>query len=159
MSRGPGKGWITAGNLARPDGMGVSRGPGKGWITAGSLAGPSAKRAARGPGRAGLAPRAPAAACAGPGGPRSAADALAARSAPSGLSALSGGGTPMAARGSPRRQGASRIRLPRLRAFRGSRAYRGNWYAEAPSGEWLRRSRSPWRNRRQRLLRLMGVGR
>jgi hypothetical protein len=66
---------------------------------------------------------------------------------------LSGGGTPMAVRG---HRGGKALRAS---AFRGSRAYRGNWYTDAPSGEWLRRSRSPWRIRRQRLLRLMGVGR
>jgi rod shape-determining protein MreD len=35
---------------------------------------------------------------------------------------------------------------------------RGNWYAASPSGAWLRRSRHPWRKRRQRLLRMVGVG-
>jgi hypothetical protein len=44
-------------------------------------------------------------------------------------------------------------------AFRGTRAYHGNWYTAAPSGEWLRHSRHPWRKRSQRLLRLVGVGR
>ena len=36
---------------------------------------------------------------------------------------------------------------------------RGNWYTASPSGEWLRRSRNPWRKRRERLLRMVGVGR
>jgi hypothetical protein len=50
-------------------------------------------------------------------------------------------------------------RAIRASAFRGTRAYRGNWYAAPPSGAWLRRSRHPWRKRSQRLLRLVGVGR
>ena len=40
-----------------------------------------------------------------------------------------------------------------------SRAARGNWYTASPSGAWLRRGRHPWRKRRQRLLRFVGVGR
>jgi rod shape-determining protein MreD len=193
--RGPGSGWISAGSLAEPSGRRVSRGPGKGWITAAGadgLAGPDgsmwrARRAARGPGRGWLRAVRPgggpgdALAAAGKNGPRSAADALAARSAPSGLSALAGAGTPMAARAprlAPRRgwlsgtgrpsgavlgghgpAGGSRGRRAlRASAFRGTRGHRGNWYAAAPSRAWLRRSRHPWRKRSQRLLRLMGVG-
>jgi rod shape-determining protein MreD len=40
-----------------------------------------------------------------------------------------------------------------------SRAARGNWYTASPSSAWLRRGRHPWRKRRQRLLRFVGVGR
>jgi len=153
-SRLLGKGWITGESLAGPSERRV-RLPGKGWITAGRLAGSArGPRAARGPGRGWLSAARPGGGgLAAPGRPRSAADALAARSAPSGLSALSGGGTPMAARGS--RAG----RAIRASAFRGRRAYRGNWYTAPPSGEWLRRGRHPWRKRSQRLLRLVGVGR
>ena len=43
--------------------------------------------------------------------------------------------------------------------FQHGRAARGNWYTASPSGAWLRRGRHPWRKRRQRLLRLVGVGR
>jgi hypothetical protein len=50
-------------------------------------------------------------------------------------------------------------RAIRAAAFRGTRAYHANWYTAAPTGEWLRRSRHPWRRRSQRLLRLVGVGR
>ena len=182
--RGPGSGWISAGSLADPSGKRVSRGPGKGWITAAGadgLAGPDgsmwrARRAVRGPGRGWLRAVRPgegpgaALAAAGPNGPRSPADALAARSAPSGLSALAGTGTPMAARAprlAPRRgwlSGTSRPsgavlgghgpaggsrgrRALRASAFRGTRGHRGNWYAAAPSRAWLRRSRHPWRKR------------
>jgi hypothetical protein len=34
----------------------------------------------------------------------------------------------------------------------------GNWYGFAQSGAWLRRSYNPWRRRRQRLLRLVRMG-
>jgi len=44
-------------------------------------------------------------------------------------------------------------------AFRRGGIARGNWYTASPSGAWLRRSRHPWRTRRQRLLRKVGVGR
>jgi rod shape-determining protein MreD len=171
-SRSPGKGWITAVSSALPAGKRASRAPGQGWIIAGSLAGPSARRNARGPGRDWLraarpgGPGGPAAA-GGVGVPRSAAEALAARSAPSGLSALSGRGTPMAATSRPHRaprsgwlgtarSAASAGTAPRLAPRRGwlrgasrppGRAYRGNWYAAAPSGQWLRRGRHPWRKR------------
>jgi len=43
--------------------------------------------------------------------------------------------------------------------FRPGRTARGNWYTSSPSGAWLRRGRHPWRKRRQRLLRFVGVGR
>jgi rod shape-determining protein MreD len=145
-SRLLGQGWITR-RRTGPSERRVSRLPGKGWIIAGRLARPAGPRAARGPGRGWLsAPRPGGGGLAGPGGPRSAADALAARSAPSGVSALSGGGTPMAARGS---RGARAIRASAFRApaFHGRRAYRGNRYTAAPSGEWLRHGRHPWRKR------------
>ncbi len=171
-SRAPGQGWITTGSLAAPSVRRASRGLGKRWITAGSLAGPSARRNARGPGRDWLRaarPGAPGglAAAGGVGVPRSAAEALAARSAPSGLSALAGRGTPMAATSRPHRaprsgwlgtarSAAAAGTAPRLAPRRGwlrgasrppGRAYRGNWYAAAPSGQWLRRGRRPWRKR------------
>jgi hypothetical protein len=44
-------------------------------------------------------------------------------------------------------------------AFRGHGQVRGNWYTASSSGQWLRRSRNPWRKRRERLLRIVGVGR
>jgi rod shape-determining protein MreD len=102
-SRAPGKAWIRAGRLAEPAGLRASRGPGKGWLTAGSLAGPGAVRTGRGPGRGFRRAPGPGGGLGRPGGPRSAEAALAARSAPSGLSALSGGGTPMSASSAVRR--------------------------------------------------------
>ena len=141
--RGPGSGWITAGSLAGPSAKRASRTPGKNWITAGSLGGPIAQRASRGPGRGWLRATDPRGsggglAAAGLSGPRSAAAVLAARSAPSGLSALSGGGTPMAGRyrqhGAPRAGwlGASRLAAP---ARSGQRL--------APRRGWLSGPRRP----------------
>jgi rod shape-determining protein MreD len=193
---GLGKGWITAGSLAGPSARRAS-GLGKGWITAGSLARPGVARTGRGPGPGFLratGPGGPGRGLARPGGARSAETALAARSAPSGLSALSGSGTPMSAGSAPRRgprrgwlAGTGRRpaavlgsrpygRTPAIRAtafrgtafrgtafrgraFRGARAYHGDWYTAAPSGERRPRGRHPWRQRGQRLLRLVGVGR
>jgi len=43
--------------------------------------------------------------------------------------------------------------------FRRAGVSRRNWYTSPPSRAWLRRSRHPWRKRRQRLLRMVGVGR
>jgi len=40
--------------------------------------------------------------------------------------------------------------------LRPARPKRANWYTGARSTSWLRRSRNPWRRRRQRLLRLVG---
>jgi len=158
-ARGPGKGWLTARSLARPDGTGVSHTPGKGWLAGtGGLAGLAAGRPARGPGRGWLSAPGPRGGLARQDRPRSAADALAARSAPSGLSALSGSGTPMA-RGGSRNGGAIRGSAFRGSAFRGRRASHGNWYTAPPSGDWVRRSRHPWRKRSRRLLRMVGVGR
>jgi rod shape-determining protein MreD len=195
--RTPGKNWLgAAASPALPAARRAVRSPSRGWLTParrGGLSGP----AFRGPVfsspafrsllfRSPVFKRAPlpgsaftgsgrSAVAAGPA--RSPDDALAARSAPSGLSALSGAGTPLAGRRSPqpgwlrtsrgssalRRQhsprrgwlgGASRPRtvigsgLPgHGGAFRRGRGSRGNWYAAAPSGAWLRRRRHPWRKR------------
>ncbi len=94
---------------ARPAAKRAVRTPGRGWLRAaggGSLAGGRTKGARRefsGPPRGFMggphAPGLPVAARPA----RSAAEALAARSAPSGLSALSGAGTPLARRHSPSR--------------------------------------------------------
>jgi len=43
--------------------------------------------------------------------------------------------------------------------FRRASIARRNWYTSSPSRAWLRRSRHSWRKRRQRLLRMVGVGR
>jgi hypothetical protein len=103
----------------------------------------------------------------------SASDVLSARSAPSRLSALSslsaGGAVrqhrPQAGwlrNSSAHYQRAPRRLAPGRRWLRGARRPggipRGNWYTASPSGAWLRRSHNPWRRRRQRLLRLVGVG-
>jgi rod shape-determining protein MreD len=57
------------------------------------------------------------------------------------------------------RRGTFRRGTFRRGAYPRSRAARGNWYTASPSGAWLRRGRHPWRKRRQRLLRIVGVGR
>jgi rod shape-determining protein MreD len=177
--RSPSRGWLSSAG-GRTDGSAGRRPRGlRGSAFTGTA---SARAALAGQGRSGGSPLAARPA-------RSAAEALAARSAPSGLSALSGAGTPLASGRSPqagwlraprgrtvqrRRRsprsgwlgGSSRPRTvigsgvgSRGRTFRRGRGTRGNWYASSPSGAWLRRGRHPWRKRRQRLLRLVGVGR
>ena len=160
-------------------------GPGRGWLRQAGTGVTAVRRAPRIPGRGWLRPPAGlgSGSRAGLGRPRSGAEVLAARSAPSGLSAMAGAGTPLARR-SPRAgwlHGASpslaRSAGPRLAPRRGwlggtSRprtvigstpsgggSRRGNWYTAAPSRGWVRRGRHPWRKRRQRLLRMVGVGR
>jgi rod shape-determining protein MreD len=174
-ARTPRKDWLrTAGKPAARGGSAVSatRAPSRGWLGPGGQGGSGAGRA---PGLT---------------RPRSAASALAARSAPSGVSALSGAGTPLARRSpapgwlrgsgptssltagsrrlAPRRGWLGAGGRPRIvigsgvtggTAFRRGSIARGNWYTAAPSRAWLRRSRHPWRKRRQRLLRMVGVGR
>jgi rod shape-determining protein MreD len=173
----------------RPAAKRASRTPGRGWLrSAGANSGRRAGSVGLG-GTVGLT------------GPRSPAAALAARSAPSGMSALSGAGTPLASRrapssgwlrasrsASPSRAAAGQRRSPRRGWLGGDRRPRtvigsrmsgrgatfrrrhgvtfrhsgtayGNWYTASPSGAWLRRGRHPWRKRRERLLRIVGVGR
>jgi rod shape-determining protein MreD len=115
---------------------------------------------------------------------RSGAEALAARSALSGLSALSGPGTPLArhsqartrspqagwlrsSRRTPSWAAAGRRLAPR-RGWMGSTrrprtvvgsTVRRNGYTASSSGAWLRRSNRSWHKRRQRLLQLVGVSR
>jgi rod shape-determining protein MreD len=181
----PGKNWLRAGGspAGRAAPSRVPGSPARGW-----LGSPGAGARAGGSGLA---------------GPRRSADAvLAARSAPSGLSALSGAGTPLARRSpqagwlrasrsgrssrssrsslsagtsltasgrlAPRRGwlGTGRPRTVigsgvtgRGAVFRRGSIARRNWYTSSPSRAWLKRSRHPWRKRRQRLLRMVGVGR
>ena len=110
QARTPGKNWLRkVGSPTVPATKRAARGPASGWLRSTSRAG---KRGGRTRGRAGGSagglPRgfmgAPSSGfsriAARPA--RSPAEALAARSAPSGLSALSGAGTPLAGRRSPR---------------------------------------------------------
>ncbi len=176
-ARAPRKDWLRgSGSPAarRAPAASSTRAPSRGWLGPGGKGGPGA---GAGRGSAGVTR------------PRSAATALAARSAPSGVSALSGAGTPRARRsptaGWLRGSGATSFRTggrrlaprrgwlgaggrPRIvigsgvtggAAFRRGSIARGNWYTAAPSRDWLRRSRHPWRKRRHRLLRKVGVGR
>jgi rod shape-determining protein MreD len=193
QARTPGKNWLRgAATPAMPVARRAARGPARGWLrssSSGALAGRPAAGSAGGPSRGFMSgSRAAGAGSAIAGRPsRSPAEALAARSAPSGLSALSGAGTPLGR--SPRagwlsgsrsaapafstrrlapRAGWLGARRPRRvigsgvgagrRPLRRRGAGRGNWYAASPSGAWLRHSRHPWRKRRERLLRMVGVG-
>jgi len=182
-ARTPGKNWLrSSASPAVPAPKRAAHSPSRGWLKAGGAAGLATGRTAARP--RGFAGGQPGSAAVGgsrvTGRPaRSAAEALAARSAPSGLSALSGGGTPLARRRSPSRgwlrgstsaaQTFSRQRRSPRSGWLGSasrprgafrrRTARGNWYAGPRSGAWLRRSRHPWRKRSRRLLRFMGVGR
>jgi rod shape-determining protein MreD len=110
--RTPGRNWLRTATPLSVRGLSV-RGSslrGSSFVgssaLAGSSAGLAAKRASRTPARGWLrsvatSGRGSAAGLTGLAGPRPAASALAARSAPSGLSALSGAGTPLARRRSP----------------------------------------------------------
>jgi rod shape-determining protein MreD len=206
----PGKNWLRSapGRVGGAGRRTVT--PGKNWLRSApspALGNAAITRAARSPARGWLRSSAPLSGAGGrsgrpdsPGTQRSAAAAFAARSAPSGLSALSGPGTPLARRapqagwlrgsGSAARPGpalipsggrsGSRSLTPRRgwlgsgghprtvigsgvagsgAAFRRGSIARRNWYTSSPSRAWLRRSRHPWRKRRQRLLRMVGVGR
>jgi rod shape-determining protein MreD len=201
--RSPSPGWLSAAGAAgRAGGLAGALAGGRAHGRAGSLAGGRRRglpgAAFTGTGFTGSARSAVSPAAAHPA--RSADEVLAARSAPSGLSALSGAGAPLAGRRSPQAgwlraarhpSGSSRQRHAPRRGWLGgasrphtvigsavggrtvigsglgsrgaasrrSRGTGGNWYAASPSGAWLRRSHHPWRKRRQRLLRLVGVGR
>jgi rod shape-determining protein MreD len=143
--------------------------PGHGWLRPAGLGGARSAASLAGSGLSGRAPL-------------SGSDVLAARSAPSRLSAWAGAVTPLARRsprsgwlhsGSPSWARSTGPRLAprrgwlggtiRPRAVIGSTpgggARRGNWYTAGPSRDWVRHSRHPWRKRRQRLLRMVGVGR
>jgi hypothetical protein len=199
--RSPGKNWLRAGvrpAVAAGAGRSAPAGrtvPGRATLRAATFAGGAS--ALRIPAyRPGRAPRIPARGWLRPGGqagarraarlpgavPRSGAEVLAARSAPSGLSAMAGGGTPLARRspragwlrsGSPSWASSTGPRLAPRRGWIGGTsrprtvigstpggARRGNnWYTAGPSRDWVRHGRHPWRKRRQRLLRMVGVGR
>ncbi|HJZ08538.1 MAG TPA: hypothetical protein VJ283_10695, partial [Trebonia sp.] len=43
--------------------------------------------------------------------------------------------------------------------LRPARPAKLSWYAKSPGSQWVRRSNSPWRSRRRRLLALVGVRR
>ena len=180
-ARSPSRGWLRSAGTGRLAGARAGARPG---ARAGARAGASTGGLPRGFMGAPHSAASPAAARFR----RSPADVLAARSAPSGLSALSGAGTPLAGGRTPQAGGLRAARGPsalsRKRrtprsgwlgsasrprtvigsgvrgrgAFRRGSSARGNWYAASPSGAWLRRSRHPWRKRSQRLLRMVGVG-
>jgi rod shape-determining protein MreD len=181
--RAPRKNWLrSTSSPAAPAVKRTVRSPSRGWLRAsggarraGGGAGLNGGRA--GAGRVASSPSFPRSA-------RSGAEVLAARSAPSGLSALSGPGTPLARRSrartrspqagwlrssgpAPSRAAAGRRLAPR-RGWMGSArrprtvvgsTVRRSGYTASPSGAWLRRSNRSWRKRRQWLLQLVGVSR
>jgi len=51
----------------------------------------------------------------------------------------------------------ARRRKPGRGWLRPAKPAKLSWYAKSPSSQWVRRSHSPWRNRRRRLLALVGV--
>ena len=173
----------------RPAAKRASRTPGRGWLrSAGANSGRRAGSAGLG-GTAGLTgPRSPAAALAARSAPSGmsalsgAGTPLASRRAPRAgwLRASRSAAQSRAAAGqrrSPRRGWLGGDRRPRTVigsrmsgrgatfrrrhgvTFRHSGTAYGNWYTASPSGAWLRRGRHPWRRRRERLLRIVGVGR
>jgi hypothetical protein len=181
--RAPRKNWLrSTSSPAAPAVKRTVRSPSRGWLRAsggarraGGGAGLNGGRA--GAGRVASSPSFPRSA-------RSGAEVLAARSAPSGLSALSGPGTPLARRSRARTRSpqagwlrssgpapswaAAGRRLAPRRGWMGSArrprtvvgsTVRRNGYTASPSGAWLRHSDRSWRKRRQRLLQLVGVSR
>lgn len=122
-ARAPGKNWLRLGAGGRP-GRGVNGSP-----AAGSPAGREARRPRRfTSGRLGTARSGAFAVASQP--PRTSAEALAARSAPSGLSALSGAGTPLAGR-----------RAPRAGWLSGNRSASTPAVRKTPRAGWLGRGR------------------
>jgi rod shape-determining protein MreD len=180
-ARSPERGWLRSSAPGTPARTRPARSPGRGWLRSSApLTGAGAGRAGRpgGPGTqrsaaAALAARsAPSglSALSGPGTPLARRSPQAgwlrgSRSAMRPPSALA----PVAGRTlAPRRgwlgsTGRSRVVIGsgvsggRVAFRRGSIAH-PNWYTSSPSRAWLRRSRHPWRKRRQRLLRMVGVG-
>ncbi|MFY9668526.1 MAG: hypothetical protein WAK44_11330, partial [Trebonia sp.] len=77
------------------------------------------------------------------------------------------GGTPALSRKSPARGWLrpakpvppARRKTPGRGWLRPARPAKLSWYAKSPGSQWVRRSHSPWRSRRRRLLALVGVRR
>jgi hypothetical protein len=160
-ARSPGRGWLRssaplagagagAGRPGRPGGPGTQRSAGAAFA---ARSAPSGLSALSGPGTP-LARRSP-----------QAGWLRGSRSAVRPASAL----TPTAGRRlAPRRGWLGSAGRPRIVigsgvsggrvAFRRGSIAHPNWYTSSPSRAWLRRSRHPWRKRRQRLLRMVGVG-
>lgn len=149
----PGKGWLRT---ARPAGAPVMRrtSPGKGWLRTARPAGTPAIRKTS-PGKGWLR-------AARPAGIRAAA-------VPAGRSPGKGWLTPPKPAPAPQRKSPGkgwlrpakpvrprRRKSPGRRWLRPAKPARQNWYGRPPSTRWVRRSHSPWRGRRQRLLALMG---
>jgi rod shape-determining protein MreD len=152
----PPKGWLRARPSGRPTGAPVlkHRPPPKGWLRAGPPTGATPLRH-RSPGKGWLRAGRPA------GTP-----AVQSGSPPKGwLHAERAGGTPALSRKSPAKGwlrpakpvSPARRRKPGRGWLRPAKPAKLSWYAKSPSSQWVRRSHSPWRNRRRRLLALVGV--
>jgi cell shape-determining protein MreD len=160
----PGKGWLRARPAAGAPVM-KHRPPPKGWLRAGRPAGTTPLRR-RSPGKGWLRGARPA------GTP-----AMRSGSPPKGwLHAERLGrpgrpgrpaGTPALSRKSPGRGWLrpakpvppARRKTPGRGWLRPARPAKLSWYAKSPGSQWVRRSNSPWRSRRRRLLALVGVRR
>ena len=154
----PGKGWLRARPAAGSPVL-KHRPPPKGWLRAGRPAGTAPLRR-RSPGKGWLRAARPA------GTP-----AMQSGSPPKGwLHAERPGrpaGTAALSRKSPARGWLrpakpvppARRRKPGRGWLRPARPAKLSWYAKSPSSQWVRRSHSPWRSRRRRLLARVGVRR
>jgi rod shape-determining protein MreD len=166
----PGKGWLQAGRLGRPAGSPAVQhaSPPKGWLRARPSGRPTGApvmkhrpppkgwlRAGR-PGRQGRPAGTPAVRSGSP--PKGWLHAER-PGRPAGTAALNrrspGKGWLRPAKPVP----PARRRTPGRGWLRPARQPKLSWYAKSPSSQWVRRSHSPWRSRRRRLLALVGVRR
>jgi rod shape-determining protein MreD len=154
----PGKGWLRARPAAGAPVL-KHRPPPKGWLRAGRPAGTAPLRG-RSPGKGWLRAARPA------GTP-----AMRSGSPPKGWLHAERlrhpAGTPALSRKSPARGWLrpakpvppARLKKPGRGWLRPARPAKLSWYAKSPSSHWVRRSHSPWRSRRRRLLARVGVRR
>jgi rod shape-determining protein MreD len=160
----PGKGWLQAGRLGRPAGSPAVQhaSPPKGWLRA--------RPSGRPAGAPVLSRRPPPKGWlrAGRSGRQAGTPAVRSGSPPKGwLHAGRPAGTAAVNRKSPGKGWLrpakpvppARLRKPGRGWLRPAKPAKLSWYAKSPSRQWVRRSHSPWRSRRRRLLALVGVRR
>ena len=154
----PGKGWLRARPTAGAPVL-KHRPPPKGWLRASRPAGAAPLRR-RSPGKGWLRAARPAGTPAMQSGspPKGWLHADRPRR-PAGTAALSrkspGRGWLRPAKPVP----PARLKKPGRGWLRPARPAKLSWYAKSRSSQWVRRSNSPWRSRRRRLLALVGVRR
>jgi rod shape-determining protein MreD len=141
--KGPGKGWIQAGDRSALAPSRSPRGPGKGWIRAGDRSALAPSRSPRGPGKGWIR-------AAGRSGGKAAGTGAGSPVAVAGRRSPSAGWLRTDAHRPPP---AARRARPGKGWLRTSRRPRANWYSSGPSTRWVRRSRSKdrWRTRRRSL--------